>query len=184
MVQDKPRNGHKPGVSAYYGILGIRQRKAHGKIPYEDDLFEAIGLQQLSPKKTIYKANLRKDLIADRDYVEASIGKAAFVDVREPVLYSGETKQAFVERAGHLPGSINLPASEAFTKSGNFKPLSELTIIAEKTVGTDQSKPFISYCDTGNVARHGHSFLEMPQVIQDPALPITRNVNSYLQPAP
>lgn len=100
-------------------------------------------------QKTTYKGTLNKSMLADNAYVKNNLGKAVFVDVREAFLFSGEKKQQFVEKAGHIPGSVNLPITEAFTETGMFKPEKELNDLAVKAVGSDKSKPIVTYCDTG-----------------------------------
>lgn len=99
-----------------------------------------VSTKFVKPKKTTYRGTLKKDLLADKKYVKDHLGKAAFVDVREP---------AFVGKQDRIPGSANLPITEAFTKSGAFKPVSELQELAVKTVGSDKSRPIVTYCDTG-----------------------------------
>jgi len=103
----------------------------------------------VKPKKTAYRAKLNKETHAEKDYVVSRLGKAIFVDVREPVLFSGAKKQEFVEKAGHIPGAVNLPASEAYTKLGTFKKKENLEILAVAAVGKDKSKEIITYCDAG-----------------------------------
>lgn len=110
---------------------------------------KTVSREFVKPQKTTYKGNLNKKMLADSTYVKNNFGKAVFVDVREAFLFSGEKKQQFVEKAGHIPGSVNLPITEAFTESGRFKPVKELHDLAVKTVGSDKSKPIVTYCDTG-----------------------------------
>ena len=71
------------------------------------------------------------------------------VDVREPVLFSGMEKQEFVQKAGHIPGAVNLPASEAYTKLGTFKKKEDLERLAAAAVGRDKSREIFTYCDAG-----------------------------------
>jgi thiosulfate/3-mercaptopyruvate sulfurtransferase len=108
-----------------------------------------VSTDIVKPKKTVYKGELRKELLADREYVLSHLGKAVFVDVREPELYLGKTKQVYEARAGHIPGAVNLPVSEAFTRSGTFKNRGELETIAARAVGSDKSKQIVTYCDAG-----------------------------------
>jgi thiosulfate/3-mercaptopyruvate sulfurtransferase len=139
-------------------------------------------------KKTVYHGTLNGAIMADKEHAVKRFGKALFVDVRERVLYSGEKKQEFVARAGHIPGSVNLPASEAYTSRGTFRSLRELEEIASKVVGTDKSKEIITYCDAGkccptwafllrevlgyrSVRLYDGSFEEWAK---DPTLPVTR----------
>jgi len=139
-------------------------------------------------KKTDYQGTLNRTIMADEDFAVKQFGKALFVDVRERVLYSGEKKQEYVTRAGHIPGSVNLPASEAYTPLGTFKSLSEMEAIVSKVVGTDKSKEIITYCDAGkccptwafvlrevlgypNVRLYDGSFEEWSK---DPTLPVIK----------
>lgn len=148
----------------------------------------AVSTEPVKPKKTLYRGKLNKTLHVEKDYVISRLGKATFVDVREPVLFSGERKLEFVEKAGRIPGSVNLPASEAYMKIGTFKKKEELEAIAARVVGTDRSKEMITYCDAGrccptwafilshvlgytNVRLYDGSFEEWTK---DPSLPVTR----------
>ncbi|MCK9197246.1 MAG: sulfurtransferase [Syntrophales bacterium] len=140
------------------------------------------------PKKATYRARLNKETHAEKDYVVSRLGKAIFVDVREPVLFSGMEKQEFVQKAGHIPGAVNLPASAAYTKLGTFKKKEDLERIAVAAVGTDKSREIITYCDAGkccptwafiltrvlgykNVRLYDGSFEEWTK---DPSLPVNR----------
>jgi len=146
-----------------------------------------ISTEAVKPQKTIYRGKLNKELHVEKDYVASRLGKATFVDVREPVLFSGTKKQEFVEKAGHIPGAVNLPASEAYTKMGTFKKKEDLEILAVTAVGKDKSKEIITYCDAGkccptwafiltrvlgykNVKLYDGSFEEWTK---DPSLPVS-----------
>jgi thiosulfate/3-mercaptopyruvate sulfurtransferase len=108
-----------------------------------------LSTEPVKPKKTTYRGKLNKELHVEKDYVVSRFGKATFVDVREPVLFGGTKKQDFVEKAGHIPGAVNLPASSAYTKLGTFKKKEDLEILAVTAVGKDKSKELITYCDAG-----------------------------------
>ena len=140
------------------------------------------------PQKTVYRGKLNKELHVEKDYVASRLGKAIFLDVREPVLFAGTKKQDFVEKAGHIPGAINLPASAAYTKEGTFKKKEELEKLAVAAVGKDKTKEIITYCDAGkccptwafilsrvlgykNVKLYDGSFEEWTK---DPSLPVNR----------
>ncbi len=109
----------------------------------------ALSMEPVKPQKTIFKGNLNKELHVEKYYVAMRFGTATLVDVREPEFFRGEKKQEYVEKAGHITGAVNLPASEAYTKIGTFKTKEELEAIAAKVVGTDKSKEVITYCDAG-----------------------------------
>jgi thiosulfate/3-mercaptopyruvate sulfurtransferase len=147
-----------------------------------------ISTKQVKPKKTVYRDELNKKLHVDKDYVASRLEKATFVDVREPVFFTGKRKQEFMEKAGRIPGAVNLPASAAYTDLGTFKKKEELEALAVGVVGTDKSKEIITYCDTGrccptwafilthvigykNVRLYDGSFEEWSR---DANLPITR----------
>jgi thiosulfate/3-mercaptopyruvate sulfurtransferase len=110
-----------------------------------------LSTQPVKPKKTVYKGKPNKKLHVDKDYVASRLGKAILVDVREPPFFSGEKKRDFVEKAGHIPGAVNLPASEAYTNLGTFKKKEQLEALAAEAVGTDKSREIIAYSDTGRV---------------------------------
>ncbi|MCX5833500.1 MAG: sulfurtransferase [Deltaproteobacteria bacterium] len=147
-----------------------------------------ISTEPVTPKKTVYRGKLNKQLHVEKAYVASRLGKATFLDVREPTLFSGEKKQEFVEKAGRIPGAVNLPASEAYTKLGTFKKKEELEAIVTTVVGADRSREIITYCDTGkccptwafilshvlgykNVKLYDGSFEEWTK---DPLLPVIR----------
>jgi thiosulfate/3-mercaptopyruvate sulfurtransferase len=50
---------------------------------------------------------------------------------------------------GHIPGAVNLLASEAYTKLGTFKKKDDLENLAIAAVGKDKSKEILTYCDAG-----------------------------------
>lgn len=147
-----------------------------------------VSTEFVKGRKTVYQGTLKRAIMVDKDDAVKQFGKALFVDVRERVLYSGEKKQEFVARAGHIPGSVNLPASEAYTVRGTFKSPEELQAIASRVVGLDKSKEIITYCDAGkccptwafllrevlgypNVRLYDGSFEEWAK---DPSLPVAR----------
>jgi thiosulfate/3-mercaptopyruvate sulfurtransferase len=81
------------------------------------------------------------------------------VDVRSPDEYTGKiiappgmTETA--QRAGHIPGAVNVPWSTAVDKDGKFKPAEELAEIYLKRGGIDSKKPVIAYCRIGERSSH------------------------------
>jgi thiosulfate/3-mercaptopyruvate sulfurtransferase len=108
-----------------------------------------LSTQVVKAAKSTYTGTLDKSLLADKDYVKSRLGKAVFVDVRERPIFTGEKKQQFVERAGHIPGAVNMPMTQAFTEFGLFKSRKELEEIARKNVGVDKTKDIVTYCDAG-----------------------------------
>ncbi|MBY0289353.1 MAG: sulfurtransferase [Mycobacteriaceae bacterium] len=96
---------------------------------------------------------------AFRDEVLAAIGHKNLVDVRSPDEYSGKIlapahlPQEQAQRAGHIPGAMNVPWSRAANEDGTFKSDDDLTAIYTH-VGLDGSKPTIAYCRIGERSSH------------------------------
>lgn len=94
------------------------------------------------------------------DVVAAAEKKSdvALVDIRSADEYQGKVfapagVQELSIRAGHVPGAVNVPWSEAVAADGTFKPVDELRkIYAAK--GVDGSKPVITYCRIGERSSH------------------------------
>jgi len=100
-------------------------------------------------KSTIFKGNIRETLFADKEYVLSHWGEITLLDVREKEYYSGEKKLDCVEKAGRIPGALNLPTSWAFTAAGTFLERKPLIALAESVVGRDRNRGIVTYCDTG-----------------------------------
>ena len=130
---------------------------------------EAVHLQG-----TQYNAKAPDNSIrAFRDEVLAAIGNKNVVDVRSPDEFSGKIlapahlPQEQAQRAGHIPGAINVPWSRAANEDGTFKSDEDLTAIYAYA-GLDGSKPTIAYCRIGERSSHTwfvlHELLEQPDV--------------------
>lgn len=96
-----------------------------------------------------------------RDRVLAGVGKrgVALVDVRAPKEYSGELiapenlPQEGAQRAGHIPGAVNIPWSQAVNEDGTFKSVAELkSLYGGKGVTPD--KEVMAYCRIGERSSH------------------------------
>ncbi len=115
----------------------------------------------------------RPELRALRDHVLASVGSAAFVDVRSPQEFSGEKlapdhlpqEQPYV--GGHIPGAANIPWSQAANEDGSFKPAEELQEIYGGAGVTGDGET-IAYCRIGERSSHTwfvlHELLGYPDV--------------------
>ncbi len=109
---------------------------------------------------TEYKAKAPNNSIrAFRDEVLAAIGNKNLVDVRSPDEFSGRIlapahlPQEQAQRAGHIPGAMNVPWSRAANEDGTFKSDEDLTAIYAYG-GLDGSKPTIAYCRIGERSSH------------------------------
>jgi thiosulfate/3-mercaptopyruvate sulfurtransferase len=99
-----------------------------------------------------YRGKVNEGMLASKDYLFSSVGKATILDVREADFYAGKKKLPFVARLGRIKGAVNLPTSGAYTAEGTFKGKEELEALAAAAAGTDKDKEIIIYCDTGKFA--------------------------------
>ena len=96
---------------------------------------------------------------AFRDEVIAAIGATNLVDVRSPDEFSGKIlapahlPQEQSQRAGHIPGAINIPWSKAANEDGTFKSDEDLAKLYAEA-GLDGQKETIAYCRIGERSSH------------------------------
>ena len=96
---------------------------------------------------------------AFRDEVIAAISKKNLVDVRSPDEFSGKIlapahlPQEQSQRAGHIPGAINVPWSKAANEDGTFKADEDLATLYGQA-GLDGEKETIAYCRIGERSSH------------------------------
>lgn len=65
-------------------------------------------------------------------------------------------------RAGHIPGAVNVPWSQAVAADGTFKSADELRKIYA-AVGIDGNKPIITYCRIGE--RSSHTWFALSKIL-------------------
>jgi thiosulfate/3-mercaptopyruvate sulfurtransferase len=96
---------------------------------------------------------------AFRDEVIAAIGAKNLVDVRSPDEFSGKIlapahlPQEQSQRAGHIPGALNVPWSKAANEDGTFKSDDALAALYAEA-GLDGKKETIAYCRIGERSSH------------------------------
>jgi thiosulfate/3-mercaptopyruvate sulfurtransferase len=97
---------------------------------------------------------------AVRDEVLGVVGTdARLVDVRSPQEFSGELiamagyEQEGAQRAGHIPGAINVPWAHAVREDGTFKPADELRDLYGAK-GTLDGNDIVAYCRIGERSAH------------------------------
>ncbi|ELS02834.1 rhodanese-related sulfurtransferase [Xenococcus sp. PCC 7305] len=128
-------------------------------------------------EKTQYRAQTPdKSSIISLEEVQKSLGKddCILLDVRTPQEYGGEIflmePPKDNERAGHIPGAINLYYELAHNDDGTFKSYTELQeLFAQKNVTAE--KLIIPYCALG--ARSGHTWFILKYLLGYP------NVKNY-----
>jgi thiosulfate/3-mercaptopyruvate sulfurtransferase len=119
---------------------------------------------------THYKVKAVHDqLRAKRDFVLQSVAEQArvLVDVRSVPEFAGEiiappgmTETA--QRAGHIPGAVNVPWSKAVNDDGTFKSPDDLAALYE-TIGVDPARETITYCRIGE--RSSHTWFALTQLL-------------------
>ncbi len=105
-----------------------------------------------NPKPSDYKIfRLRQDRISAED-IQSSHKKLNLVDVRSRAEFLGIHQGAPDERAGTLPGAVNLPY-DWFTQNGagSITGSDNLNTVLQM-VELDESKPTVVFCHTGNRA--------------------------------
>jgi len=110
---------------------------------------------------TSYKVGkINGDLRASRDLVlqTARDHSRNLVDVRSVPEFTGEIiappgMPETAQRAGHIPGAINVPWVQAVNEDGTFKSRDELRKLYESK-GLDASRPTIAYCRIGERSSH------------------------------
>jgi thiosulfate/3-mercaptopyruvate sulfurtransferase len=89
---------------------------------------------------------LRPELIADRDEVLAAVEDDAveIIDALPEASYSGQF--SLYDRAGHIPGAVNIPASSLLEETGHYLPQDQLAAMHD---GFDRDTRVLTYCGGG-----------------------------------
>lgn len=151
-----------------YGIKNVKLLDG-GRTKWEADKLP------LSARSSTYKignitvnganSKLRARLV---DVINASNKKtAALVDIRSADEYNGKIfapngVQELSIRAGHIPGAVNVPWSQAVAADGTFKSKDELRKLYAN-VGIDGKKPIITYCRIGE--RSSHTWFALSKIL-------------------
>jgi thiosulfate/3-mercaptopyruvate sulfurtransferase len=95
----------------------------------------------------------------------------AIVDVRSPAEFSGEMlapphlPQEGAQRAGHIPGAVNIPWGRCVIPGGGLRPLAELSALFSDA-GVSADRDVIVYCRVGD--RSAHTWLVLHEVLGYP----------------
>ena len=107
---------------------------------------------------------------AFRNDTEAQLeSKKPLVDVRSPAEYAGEIiamegyPQEGAQRAGHIPGALSIPWSQAANPDETFKSITDLRKLYEEENGLKPSDEVISYCRIGE--RSGHTWFVLTYLL-------------------
>jgi thiosulfate/3-mercaptopyruvate sulfurtransferase len=112
------------------------------------------------PRADYRVAEVNPELRAKRDLVLEAVADQSYylVDVRSAPEFTGEiiappgmTETA--QRAGHIPGAVNVPWAQAVRDDGTFKSADELADLYGSK-GIDTKKDIIAYCRIGERSSH------------------------------
>ena len=116
--------------------------------------------QPVTPTAAAFTANRDESPVANHEYISEHLGDAAYclLDVRSPDEFNGLKKYA--NRAGHIPGAVNLEWTEAMdtTRNLRFKPDAELNEMFA-AIGATPDKEIITYCQTHHRSAHTYIVL-------------------------
>jgi thiosulfate/3-mercaptopyruvate sulfurtransferase len=105
----------------------------------------------MRPQERHFTARRHAGMVADLDDVRRAVvsGEAEIVDARSRERFEGRAPEPRPGlRAGHIPGSRNVPWGDLLTADGRLKPREELER-AFAEAGIDLSRPVITTCGSG-----------------------------------
>jgi thiosulfate/3-mercaptopyruvate sulfurtransferase len=118
--------------------------------------WEAEGRQTTTevPKVTPvpYQSAVDVETWISTDYVKERLGKAVFLDGRDPEVYFGVSVEPFAEMEGHIPTARSLPMVWVWETDGTYKSLDLIRQMAEGVIGADKEQEIICYCGAGGYA--------------------------------
>ncbi|MFF8801927.1 MULTISPECIES: sulfurtransferase [unclassified Methylobacterium] len=157
-------------VLAQYGLVdnvklldGGRKKWEAEKRPLDTRIAEvarsSFTAQAPSPKLRARFADVLAVAKKERD--------EQILDIRSPDEFSGKVIapagiQELAIRAGHIPGSVNIPWAKAVNPDGTLKSKEELKALYA-AAGIDGSKPIITSCRIGE--RSSHSWFVLSRIL-------------------
>lgn len=156
-------------IFSLYGAEDVRLLDG-GRVKWEAD-GRALSVQPAEHATgdftvEVFNEELRAYLPDVLAIVEGEV-EASILDIRSPAEYSGQifAPEGFQElaiRAGHIPGAVNVPWSQAVNADGTFKSVEELTELYAN-VGIDGSQPVVVYCRIGE--RSSHTWFVLSRIL-------------------
>ena len=112
-----------------------------------------LSTDETKVKATTFGGKINKDFTVDNDFVQANLdsNKVVIVDARIIQQAKGIAKHGMAERAGRIPGSINLPLGSLYMDDGVLKSPEELLWMLKKN-GITPDKTVVTTCNTGQLA--------------------------------
>ncbi|MER5428943.1 sulfurtransferase [Streptomyces sp. NPDC002588] len=164
----------------YFRLYGHRSVKLvdGGREKWQRDGHPLTSEETVRPATDYHAQDPDGSIRATRDDVLAAIGTRNLLDVRTPDEYAGRifapgfAGEAFApgnnphevaQRAGHVPGAVNLEWDKALDEDGAFKSRQELE---EVYAALDPARGCITYCWVG--ARSAHSWFVLSELLGRP----------------
>ena len=113
------------------------------------------------PTAKTFRVQRNTEPCADSTYISKQLNNddCRILDVRSPEEYNGIKK--FAERAGHIPGAVNLNWSETFDTDRNMRFKADDKLQALLTpLGITPDKEIITYCQTHHRSAHSYMVLK------------------------
>jgi len=109
--------------------------------------------KETKPTAGSFNGKEREEFVADNGFAIENLDnpKVVIVDVRIITQAKGIIKHGAAERAGHIPGSVNLPLSALYMDNGELKKPDELLWML-KNYGITPDKTIVTTCNTGQLA--------------------------------
>ena len=139
--------GHGHRASVLNG--GFARWAAEGRAVSQDvPLFEPAEFNASPNRGSLTELKVMQVLVRQRSQLGNSL---VMIDARPESHYRGQVESAGVDRAGHVPGAVNVPWRRNLDGSGDdalFRGEDELRAMYEK-LGITRGTTVISYCRTG-----------------------------------
>jgi len=112
-----------------------------------------VTKEETETKAVAFGGKINKNVIVDNAYVRANLdnNKVRIVDTRIVSQAKGLLKHGAADRAGRIPGSVNLPLSALYMENGALKKPEELLWMLKKN-GITFDNTIITTCNTGQLA--------------------------------
>ncbi len=109
---------------------------------------KAVNADPVKKPAGTFKVKVRKEYIADQEFVLKTLNTLPYLDARSYDAYFGRAKLPFVAQEGHLPGAISIPKEWMLNAEGMLVPKKQIEEILT-ALGFSPNQEIVTYCDTG-----------------------------------